>query len=183
MRKTHGSGLEYQYLKDQRYPKTIIEDSVRIFYHPLVKIGEEAYIGHNTILYGYNLKGFSIDIGPGAWIGAKCFIHGAGGISIRSTLKDPVGIGPGVTMLTSQHDPDGNFEAVMGNPLIFEGIDIGAGADIGACAVICPGVTIGRGAIVGAGAIVVKDVAPFSIVAGNPAKLIRMRKIKTPEVQ
>ena len=46
---------------------------------------------------------------------------------------------------------------------------------IGARATICSGVTIGQGAIIGAGAVVTKDVEPYSIVAGNPAKLIRYR--------
>lgn len=44
---------------------------------------------------------------------------------------------------------------------------------IGAGAIILPGVTIGEGAIVGAGAVVTKDVPPFAVVAGNPARIIR----------
>ena len=46
---------------------------------------------------------------------------------------------------------------------------------IGRGAILRSGVTIGRGAVVAAGAVVTKDVAPYSIVGGNPAKLIRMR--------
>jgi len=47
------------------------------------------------------------------------------------------------------------------------------GSWIGAKAVILPGVTIGRGAVVGAGAIVTKDVPPFTVVAGNPARIVK----------
>ncbi len=46
---------------------------------------------------------------------------------------------------------------------------------IGARALICPGVTIGEGAVVGAGAVVTRDVAPYAIVAGNPARVIGQR--------
>lgn len=53
-------------------------------------------------------------------------------------------------------------------------IHIKKGAAIGMRAVILPGVTIGEGAIVGAGAIVTKDVPPWTIVAGNPAKVIKV---------
>lgn len=52
-------------------------------------------------------------------------------------------------------------------------IKIGAGAWIGAKAIILKGVTIGEGAIIGAGSVVVKDVEPYTIVAGNPAKFIK----------
>ena len=46
---------------------------------------------------------------------------------------------------------------------------------IGADAIICSGVTIGQGAIVAAGAIITKDVEPYAIVGGNPAKVIKYR--------
>lgn len=53
--------------------------------------------------------------------------------------------------------------------------EIGNDVWIGRRAIIMPGITIGDGAVVGAGSIVTKDVAPYAIVAGNPAKLIRNR--------
>ena len=52
-------------------------------------------------------------------------------------------------------------------------IRIEAGAWIGANATILPGVTVGTGAIVGAGAVVTKNVAPHTLVGGNPAKFIK----------
>lgn len=49
---------------------------------------------------------------------------------------------------------------------------------IGAGSILLPGIHIGEGAIVGAGAVVTKDVLPYSIVAGNPAKIIRMLDVE-----
>ena len=50
---------------------------------------------------------------------------------------------------------------------------IGKGASIGAGAVFLPGVSVGEGAMVGAGAVVTRDVPPFTVVVGNPARVIR----------
>jgi putative colanic acid biosynthesis acetyltransferase WcaF len=61
-------------------------------------------------------------------------------------------------------------------PLVVGDIDIGADVFLGAKALILPGVTIGEGAVVGAGSVVTKDVEPWMIVAGNPAKVIRKRE-------
>ena len=54
-------------------------------------------------------------------------------------------------------------------------VRVEAGADIGTGAIVLPGVTVGRGAIVGAGAVVNRDVAPFAVVAGVPARFLRWR--------
>ncbi len=61
-------------------------------------------------------------------------------------------------------------------PLVTGTIDIGADAFVGACAIVLPGITIGEGAVVGAGSVVTKDVEPWTIVAGNPAKPIGVRE-------
>ena len=54
---------------------------------------------------------------------------------------------------------------------------IGDGVWIGARAIILPGVTIGEGAVVAAGAVVTKDVDPWAVVGGNPAKFIKKREL------
>lgn len=63
-------------------------------------------------------------------------------------------------------------------PLLRKDIIIGHNVWIGAGAFICPGVKIGDGAVVGARAVVTKDVEPWTVVAGNPAKFIKQREIK-----
>ena len=55
-------------------------------------------------------------------------------------------------------------------------INIGNDVWIGARCIFLPGVNVGDGSVIGTGSVVTHDVEPYSIVAGNPAKLIRMRK-------
>lgn len=81
-----------------------------------------------------------------------------------------VSIGPEATILTLGHDPQSPEFADRGGDVI-----IGDRVWIAYRAIILPGVTIGEGAIVGAGSVVTKDVEPYSIVGGNPARFIKKR--------
>ena len=113
-------------------------------------------------------------IGKGTWVGPGCFFHSAGGIRIGKA----VGIGPGVKILTSVHKEGALSKPIIHNRLEFGEVVIEDGGDIGMGAVILPGITIGKGAQVGAGTVVTKNVEPFTVVAGNPARLLRKRKKK-----
>ncbi len=66
-------------------------------------------------------------------------------------------------------------------PLVTAPITICDGVWIGARAIILPGVTVGEGAIVAAGAVVAKDVPPWTVVGGNPARVIKERKLEITE--
>ena len=112
-----------------------------------------------------------MEIGTDTWIGQGCFFHSAGGL----TIGKAVGIGPMVKILTSYHEDTHAELAVLELPLIFKPVVIEDGADIGTGTVILPGVTIGRNSIIGAGSVVTRDIPPFAVVAGVPAKLLRMR--------
>lgn len=83
------------------------------------------------------------------------------------TIEDDVMIGPDVNILTINHEFD-NLWVLIPKP-----VRICKKAWIGARAILCPGVTIGEGAMVAAGAVVTKDVAPHTVVGGNPAKFIK----------
>ncbi|HVJ85271.1 MAG TPA: acyltransferase [Caulifigura sp.] len=86
------------------------------------------------------------------------------------TTGADVSIGPEASILTLGHDPQSpTFEDRGGD------VTIGDRAWIGYRAIVMPGVTIGEGAVVAAGAVVTKDVAPYTIVAGVPAKPIGSR--------
>ena len=81
-----------------------------------------------------------------------------------------VSIGPEAAILTLGHDPQSPDFADRGGD-----VTIGDRVWIGYRAIVLPGITIGEGAVVGAGAVVTKDVEPFAIVAGNPARNIGQR--------
>jgi maltose O-acetyltransferase len=85
-----------------------------------------------------------------------------------------VTIGPEATILTLGHDPRSPTFADRGGD-----VTIGDRVWIGYRALILPGVTIGEGAVIGAGAVVTKNVADYSIMAGNPARVIGMRNDET----
>jgi acetyltransferase-like isoleucine patch superfamily enzyme len=169
MHKTHGDGLFS--LEDFKKigANVIFESGVLVFHPENIEIGNNAYVGHNTILKGYYKN--EMTIGDHTWIGQACFLHSGGGIEIGKA----VGIGPAVKILTSTHK-----EEDLAKPILFCDVEFGEvviedGCDIGIGSIILPGVKIGEGSIVGAGAVVTKDVKPYTVVAGVPAKILRKR--------
>lgn len=111
----------------------------------------------------------NIEIGEDSIIGDHCFLDGRASIKIGSHTD----ITSQVLIYNSKHDiNDPEFKAIE-SP-----VEIGDYVFIGPRAIIMPGIKIGKGAVVAAGAIVTKDIAPFKIVAGVPAKEIGERKLK-----
>ena len=147
----------------------IFEDGARAWHPENIDIGENVYIGHGAMLKAYHLN--RLVIGDNVWIGQNVFIHAAGGVTIGAS----VGIGPGVQILTSTHRLPSRSLPIIEAPLAFAPVQIQCDSDIGVGAILLPGVTIGQGAQVGAGAVVTRDVDPFAVVAGNPAKRLRYR--------
>jgi acetyltransferase-like isoleucine patch superfamily enzyme len=147
----------------------VIENGALILGPEHVSIGSNVYIGHYAILRGYDRS--EMVIGDDTWIGQFCYINSAGGVEIGSR----VGIGPGVKIMSSMHGEEGRAVPVLLCDLEFAKVTIEDDSDIGMGAVILPGVTVGRGAIVGAGAVVTRDVEPYAVAAGVPARKIRER--------
>jgi len=111
--------------------------------------------------------GFNIKLGKNVLINYDCVLLDTGEISIGDNTL----IGPGTKIVTASHPLEAEKRrdwSVSCDP-----IKIGEDVWIGAGAVILPGVTIGARSIVGAGSVVTKDVLPDSIVAGNPARILR----------
>ena len=87
------------------------------------------------------------------------------------TVGTNVSIGPCASLLTLGHDPQSPEFADAGGPILIEEY-----AWLAYGCLVLPGVTIGKGAVIAAGAVVTRDVAPFAIMAGNPAKPVGKRQ-------
>lgn len=167
--RTHGDGNfspdQFQTLGEH----VLFEAGVRVWHPETICIGDNVYIGHEAMLKGY-YKG-AMSIGSDTWIGQRVFFHSAAQITIGTR----VGIGPNVSIFTSFHDEAGRDVPILDSPLTFAPVTIEDDVDIGIGSIVLPGVTIGRGAQIGAGAVVTKDVPPYAVAVGNPARVLRMR--------
>ena len=113
------------------------------------------------------LNGRKIFLGDRNVINFDCLLDGR-----RHAIRvgNDVSIGPEASILTLGHDPQSADFADKGGDVI-----IGDRAWICYRAIILPGVSIGEGAVVGAGAVVSRDVEPYTIVAGSPARVVGAR--------
>lgn len=88
-------------------------------------------------------------------------------------IGDQATVSQGVKLCTAGHDISSKIMELTYKPIV-----IGANAWVAGWSIVLPGVTIGAGAVVAAGAVVVKDVEPWTVVGGNPAKFIKKRELK-----
>lgn len=170
-----------------------IEDGVRIRFANNVRLGRGVYLDHgvylhacpagitigadcfvmkNAILHVYNFRDLphaGITIGARALIGEGCVLRGQGGIAIG----DDVYLAPLVQILAVNHVFNDITRPISHQGITAQGIAIEQGAWIGAGAILLDGVRVGRNAVVGAGAVVSRDVAAYTLVAGNPARVVR----------
>lgn len=114
--------------------------------------------------YPWRLKmGEKSSLGNGAWV--YCLNN----ISIGSNCC----IGEDVRLLTGSHDVTSPHFDLVTKPILIQD-----NVWIATAAIILPGITIGEGAVIAAGSVVTKDVAPWTVVGGNPAKFIKKRVLK-----
>lgn len=116
---------------------------------------------------------WNFEIGAHSSIGNDAWVYALDQISIGANCC----IGEGVRLLTGAHDvASPHFD------LVTKPIRIGDNVWIATGAIVLPGVTIGvtigEGAVVGAGAVVTKDIAPWTVVAGNPARVVKVRELR-----
>jgi acetyltransferase-like isoleucine patch superfamily enzyme len=126
------------------------------------QIGERSFI----------FTGARFDCRGGFFLGDHSVINERCRLDNRGTLRigSNVSISSEVCLLTADHDPGSESFIGRNRP-----VEIGDYVFIGTRAMVLPGCTVGRGAIVGAGSVVTKNVEPFAIVAGNPARQIGQR--------
>lgn len=152
---------------------------------PDVKVGKGTRIFGFTNLYGCEIGedtkiGTFVEVQKGAKIGSRCKVSSHSFICEGVTIEDEVFIGHNVTFINDRFP-----RATTGGQLQTEAdwkceqTIVQRGASIGSSATILCGVTIGEGAIVGAGSVVTKNVPPHTVVAGNPARVLK----KVPTVQ
>jgi len=140
---------------------------LRRFFYRLagIKIGKGSTIHMGARFYDPR----NISIGEDSIIGEEVVLDGRD----KLLIGNHVDIASQVMIYNSEHDVnDSNFSAKNAPVFIEDYVFIGPRA------IILPGVKIGKGAVVAAGAVVTKDVPPFAIVGGVPAKIIGERKIK-----
>jgi acetyltransferase-like isoleucine patch superfamily enzyme len=107
-----------------------------------------------------------IRIGHNTIIGNDAFLDGRAGLDIGNNVN----LAGEVNIFTMEHDVQSPTFAVAGGPVIIEDY-----VYLATRSMILPGVRVGRGAVVAAGAVVTKDVSPYSIVGGVPARVIGER--------
>jgi UDP-2-acetamido-3-amino-2,3-dideoxy-glucuronate N-acetyltransferase len=155
---------------------------------PSVVLGEDVSIPQPQLvnLYGCRIGdgskvGAFVEIQRGASIGRRCKISSHTFICEGVALEDGVFIGHGVMFTNDLYPRAVNVDGSLQTDADWQVVEtrVKAGASIGTNATILAGVTIGEGAMVGAGAVVTKDVAPHTIVAGVPARVVR----QTPQPQ
>jgi len=151
---------------------------------PDVKLGRDVKIQDFVNLYGCEIGddtrvGPFVEVQKNVKIGKRCKIQSHSFICEGVTVEDEVMIGHGVMFINDRDpwavNPDGSLKAEADWTCIVTLVK--ARASIGSNATILCGVTIGEGALVGAGAVVTKDVPPNTIVAGNPARILRSRTV------
>ena len=154
-----------------------------------VRFGVRCFVGEGVEIIAE--RGRDVEIGDGSSVAAHGFIHGpceiGTNVSVNSRchieggsagvrIGDDTRIGPNFSAFAFDHVFEDATKPIREQGVTSEGIKIGRDVWIGANVSVVDGVTIGDHSVVGIGAVVTRDVEPWSVVAGNPARVIRYRK-------
>jgi acetyltransferase-like isoleucine patch superfamily enzyme len=145
-----------------------IGSGVGVLHLETFEIGDGVFIGAQAFIQG-RFDG-TTRIGNSVWIGPQAYLDAR-----HLIIESCVGWGPGAKVLGSAHTGLPLDRPIIDTELVIRPVHVQAWADIGTGAILLPGVTVGQGSIVGAGAVVTRDVPPFAIVAGVPARFVRWR--------
>jgi UDP-2-acetamido-3-amino-2,3-dideoxy-glucuronate N-acetyltransferase len=145
-----------------------------------VQLGENVKLANFVNLYGCSIGdntkiGTFVEVQKNAFIGKNCKIQSHTFICEGVTIEDDVLVGHGVTFINDKYPRATNGNGGLQSEADWKVVPtvVKKGASIGSGSTILCDVTIGEKAIVGSGSVVTKDVPAFTIVAGNPARIIR----------
>jgi acetyltransferase-like isoleucine patch superfamily enzyme len=133
-----------------------------------IRLGNGVFIGRNSIL---SCKNGDIELADGANIGFNCEVFSASRVTIGANVL----MAAYSYVIGGDHDFSNPAAAVLSQPRTSAGVDVGAGAWLGAGAKVLDGVSIGERAIVGAGAVVRESVPAHAVAVGIPARVVSQR--------
>jgi acetyltransferase-like isoleucine patch superfamily enzyme len=137
-----------------------------------IHIGARSLVMHGSVLHVYNFRNLphaGIWIGDDSLIGEYNVIRGQGGVRIGHRVYTS----PMVQIIAVNHVFDDPSRPFIDQGITAEGITIEDDVWIGSGAVITDGIRVGKGAVIAAGAVVTKDVDPYTVVGGVPARVLR----------
>jgi UDP-2-acetamido-3-amino-2,3-dideoxy-glucuronate N-acetyltransferase len=159
---------------------------VDVYIHP-TSIVETQHIGRNTYIWAFTHIMEAVSISENCNIGSHCFIESqvciGNNVTIKNgnmlwegiTLEDGVFIGPGACFTNDLYPRSPRLPQAKERYRDREWLvptRVKQGVSLGSGAVVLAGVVLGSFAMVGAGAVVTKDVAPYTLVVGNPARVV-----------
>ncbi len=166
--------------------ETVIGAGFTIRSHTVIyagnRIGRQLQTGHHALIRECNTIGDGFSIGSlsvlehHVTVGNSVRIHTQAFVPEFSILEDGCWIGPRVVMTNAKFPRGRHVKETLKGPHVKKG------AIIGANSTLLPGVVIGERALVGAGSLVAHDVPPFTVVAGNPARIVkRIEELRYPD--
>jgi acetyltransferase-like isoleucine patch superfamily enzyme len=148
---------------------------------PDVKLGKGVRIYGFTNLYGCEIGddvkiGTFVEIQKGARIGSRCKISSHTFICEGVILEDEVFVGHNVTFINDLYPRSTNEGGQLQTEADWKCVSthVKRGASIGSGVTLLCGITVGSNSVIGAGSVVTRDVPPGAIVAGNPARVLRI---------
>ena len=162
----------YRMRNIQIHPSAEVHESVSL--GDLVKVWQMSHVRENVSIGSNSNIGRNVYIGPGVRIGDNCKIQNNSLIYEPAVLGDGVFIGPGVILTNDAYPRAVNSDGLIKSEKdwVAVGVVIEEGASIGANSVCIAPVKVGAWSLIGSGAVITKDVIPYSLMVGNPARQI-----------